>query len=126
MVAVGGVLRRRWWPGLRRRVRQRGRSAVFRAARLAGATTVAYLVAEAFGLVDPPPLLAALTAMLVVQATAASTLTHGLQRVLSVVAGVVLAVGFVSVVGLNWWSLFILVGGVDRCGPAAAAGSVPD
>jgi hypothetical protein len=109
MVAVGGVLRRRWWAGLRRRVRQRGRSAVFRAARLAGATTAAYLVAQAFGLVDPPPLLAALTAMLVVQATAASTLTHGLQRVLSVVAGVVLAVGFVSVVGLHWWSLFILV-----------------
>jgi uncharacterized membrane protein YgaE (UPF0421/DUF939 family) len=108
MVAVGGALRRRW-AGLRRRVRQRGRSAVFRAARLAGATTAAYLVAQAFGLVDPPPLLAALTAMLVVQATAASTLTHGLQRVLSVVAGVVLAVGFVSVVGLNWWSLFILV-----------------
>ena len=109
MVAVGGVLRRRWWAGLRRRVRQRGRSAVFRAARLAGATTAAYLVAEGFGLVDTPPLLAALTALLVVQATAASTLTHGLQRVLSVVAGVVLATGFVSVVGLNWWSLFILV-----------------
>jgi len=50
MVAVGGVLRRRWWAGLRRRVRQRGRSAVFRAARLAGATTAAYLFAEAFGL----------------------------------------------------------------------------
>ena len=95
--------------GVRRRVRQRGRSAVFRAAALAGATTAHYLVAQAFGLVDPPPLLAALTAMLVVQATAASTLTHGLQRVLGVVAGVVLAVGFVSVVGLNWWSLFILV-----------------
>ena len=108
MVAVGGALRRRR-AGMRRRVRQRGRSAVFRAARLAGATTAAYLVAQVFGLVDPPPLLAALTALLVVQATAASTLTHGLQRVLSVVAGVVLAVGFVSVVGLHWWSLFILV-----------------
>ena len=104
MVAVGGA------PAmgrLRRRVRQRGRSAVFHAA--APATPTVYLVAQAFGLVDPPPLLAALTAMLVVQATAASTLTHGLQRVLGVVAGVVLAVGFVSVVGLNWWSLFILV-----------------
>ena len=125
MVAVGGALRRRW-AGMRRRVRRRGRSAVFRAARLAGATTAAYLVAQAFGLVDPPPLLAALTAMLVVQATAASTLTHGLQRVLSVVAGVVLAVGFVSVVGLTLVEPVHPGGGVDRGGPAAAAGSVPD
>jgi hypothetical protein len=120
--AVGQALRRRWQTGLRR-VRQRGRSAVFRAARLAGGTVAAYLVAEAFGLVDPPPLVAALTALLVVQATAASTLTIGVERVLSVVAGVVLAIGFVSVVGLTWWSLgllvtaSIIVGQLLRLGP---------
>jgi hypothetical protein len=91
------------------RVRRRWRSAAFRAARLAGAAVAAYLVAQAFGLVDPPPLVAALTALLVVQATASSTLFSGVERVLSVVAGVALAMGFVSVVGLTWWSLGVLV-----------------
>ena len=92
-----------------RRVRQRGRSAAFRAARLTGAAVAAYLTAEGLGFVDPPPLVAALTALLVVQATASSTLWSGVERVLSVVAGVALAVGFVSVVGLSWWSLGLLV-----------------
>jgi aspartyl/asparaginyl-tRNA synthetase len=54
------------------RMRRRWRSAVFRAARLAGASVAAFLAAEGFGLVDPPPLVAALTALLVVQATASS------------------------------------------------------
>lgn len=91
------------------RVRRRWRSAVFRAARLAGASVAAFLAAEGFGIVDPPPLVAALTALLVVQATASSTLFSGAERVLSVVAGVALAMGFVAVVGLTWWSLGILV-----------------
>ena len=72
-----------------RRVRQRGRSAAYRAARMAGASVAAFLVAQGLGLVDPPPLVAALTALLVVQATAASTLVNSVQRVLSVVAGAV-------------------------------------
>ena len=65
------------------RMRRRWRSAVFRAARLAGASVAAFLVAEALGLVDPPPLVAALTALLVVQATATSTLFSGVERVLA-------------------------------------------
>jgi hypothetical protein len=56
------------------RVRQRGRSAAFRAARITGASVAAYLVAQALGLRSPPPLIAALTALLVVQATLSSTL----------------------------------------------------
>src|SRR5690242_3837386 len=91
------------------RGRRRWRSAVFRAARLAGASVAAFLAAEGLGLVDPPPLVAALTALLVVQATASSTLFSGVERVLSVVVGVALAMGFVSVVGLTWWSLGVLV-----------------
>ena len=93
----------------RQRIRRRGRSAVFRAARLTGASVAAFLVAEALGLDDPPPLVAALTALLVVQATASSTMSSGVQRVLSVVAGVALAIGFSALVGLTWWSLAILV-----------------
>lgn len=94
---------------VRERVRRRGRSALLRTARMTGATVAAFLVAEQVGLQEPPPLIAALTALLVVQATLASTLASGIQRVLSVVAGVALAVGFVSVVGLTWWSLGALV-----------------
>jgi hypothetical protein len=95
--------------GAVRRVQQRGRTAVFRAARLAGAAVAAYVTCEAFGLVNPPPLTGALTAILVVQATASSTLRSGVDRVLSVVSGVALATLFVTVVGLTWWSLGLLV-----------------
>jgi uncharacterized membrane protein YccC len=90
---------------------------------MTGAAVAAFLIAELVGLRTPPPLIAALTALLVVQATLASTLLSGIQRVLSVVAGVALAVLFVSVVGLTWWSLgalvavSIVVGQVLRLGP---------
>jgi uncharacterized membrane protein YgaE (UPF0421/DUF939 family) len=90
---------------------------------MTGATVAAFVVAELVGLREPPPLIAALTALLVVQATLAGTLVNGVQRVLSVVAGVALAVLFVSVVGLTWWSLgalvaaSIVVGQLLRLGP---------
>lgn len=119
----GPVAARRFAEELLSRCQERGRSAVARAGRITGATVAAYLVAESVGLRNPPPLIAALTAVLVVQATLASTLMNGVQRVLSVVAGVALAAGFVSVVGLTWWSLgilvaaSILVGQVLRLGP---------
>ena len=106
-----------------RRVRHRGRSALLRVVRMTGATVAAFLVAELLGLREPPPLIAALTALLVVQTTLAGTLVSGVQRVSSVVAGVALAVVFVSVVGLTWWSLAalvaasIVVGQVLRLGP---------
>jgi uncharacterized membrane protein YccC len=106
-----------------RRCRERGRTALLRALRITGATVAAFVVAELVGLQDPPPLVAALTALLVVQATLASTLVNGVQRVLSVVLGVAVAVGFVSVVGLSWWSLGVVVaaaivgGQILRLGP---------
>jgi hypothetical protein len=90
---------------------------------MTGATVAAFLVAQLAGLHTPPPLIAALTALLVVQATLSSTLLSGVQRVLSVVSGVALAVLFVEVVGLTWWSLAalvaasILVGQLLRLGP---------
>jgi uncharacterized membrane protein YccC len=104
-------------------LRTRGRTAAFRAARMTGATVAAFLVAQLVGLRDPPPLIAALTALLVVQATLSGTVLNGLQRVLSVVSGVALAVVFVAVVGLSWWSLAalvaaaIVVGQLLRLGP---------
>ncbi len=104
------------------RVRQRGRSAAFRAVRITGASVAAYLVAEALGFRQPPPLIAALTALLVVQATLSSTLTNSVQRVFSVVAGVGLAMLFVSLVGLTWWSLALLIAASIVVGQLLALG----
>jgi uncharacterized membrane protein YccC len=58
---------------------------------------------------DTQPLLAALTAMLVVQVTPVSLLASGLDRVVAVVTGVALAVLFASMVPLTWWSLGLLI-----------------
>ena len=107
------------------RIRRRWRSAAFRAARLTGAAVAAYLVAEALGLVNPPPLVAALAALLVVQATATSTLSSGVERVLAVLAGVAIATGFAFVVGLTWWSLGILVAAAIVVGQLLRLGRQP-
>ncbi len=75
-----------------------------RTARLTVAAVLSYVVARAV-FDTPQPLTGPLTALLVVQATLFSTLTTGVRRVLSVVAGVLVAVLLSSVVGLTWWSL---------------------
>jgi hypothetical protein len=104
------------------RVRQRGFNALLRALRLTGAAVAAYVVAGLL-LEDTVPVIAALTALLVVEVTLFDIVTSGVQRVVSVVAGVLLAVGFSSLVGISWWSLgilvavSILVGQLLRLGP---------
>ncbi len=101
-----------WWRGFVSRefarVRRDGRAAVLWSSRVTVAATASYVVAS---LIFPgtQPLLAPLTAMLVVQVTPLSLLASGLDRVVAVVAGVVLAVGFAAVVPLEWWSLGILI-----------------
>lgn len=55
------------------------------------------------------PVLAPLTAILVVQATRYQTVRSAVQRVASVVAGVVVALGFTSAVGFTWWSLGLVI-----------------
>lgn len=103
-------------------VRERGRNALLRALRLAGAAVAAYVVAGLL-LEDTVPVIAALTALLVVEVTLFDIVTSGVQRVVSVVCGVLLAVGFSSLVGISWWSLgvlvavAILVGQLLRLGP---------
>ncbi len=103
----------KWWRGFVSRevgrVRRNGRAAVLWSLRVTIAATASYVVAS---LLFPgtQPLLAPLTAMLVVQVTPVSLLASGLDRVIAVVAGVVLAVGFASVVPLEWWSLGLLIG----------------
>jgi hypothetical protein len=53
--------------------------------------------------------LAPLTAVLVVQATAYQTVRSAFQRVVSVVAGVLVALAFAAAVGLTWWSLGLII-----------------
>jgi hypothetical protein len=89
------------------RFRRGGRQAIAWAMRLTVAATAAYVVASA--LLDTVPLLAPLTALLVVQVTPVSLLASGLDRVLAVVSGVSLAVAFSSVLPLTWWSLGALI-----------------
>jgi hypothetical protein len=72
------------------------------------AAALAYLIAVHLQL-SPTPVLAPLTAVLVVQATLSETLLHAGQRVLSVLVGVLLALAISSFVGLTWWSLGGLV-----------------
>jgi hypothetical protein len=90
------------------RLRREGWPAVLWSLRITVAATASYVVAR-FALPGTQPLLAPLTAMLVVQVTPVSLLASGRDRVLAVVAGVVVAVAFASVVPLAWWSLAVLI-----------------
>jgi hypothetical protein len=76
--------------------------------RITVAAVASYVVATAF-FPGTQPLLAPLTAMLVVQVTPVSLLASGLDRVVAVVAGVSVAVAFATVVPLEWWSLGLLI-----------------
>ncbi|MDX3071397.1 aromatic acid exporter family protein [Streptomyces sp. NPDC088354] len=72
------------------------------------AAVLSYAVAV-WVLPNPAPLTAPLTALLVVQVTLYTTVTTGIRRVLSVVAGVLIAVGFSELIGLTWWSLGLII-----------------
>jgi hypothetical protein len=76
--------------------------------RSAAAATIAYVIALRLS-PEPAPLTAPLTALLVVQVTFYATLTNGIRRVNSVVAGVLVAILFSLLVGLTWWSLALLI-----------------
>jgi hypothetical protein len=89
-------------------LRQRGPKAVQRTLRLTGAAVAAFVVAQQL-LPGGDAVLAPLTALLVVQVSLFSTLTAGIQRIASVVSGVVVAVVFSEVAKLTWWSLAITV-----------------
>src|SRR3954463_10822419 len=105
--AAGSVLVARVRSDLRRLVR-RGRPPGLRTAKTVLAAVVAFAVAGALH-TSSSPVLAPLTALLVVQLTMYETLAHGRERIVSVVAGVLLAVLFASFVGLTWWSLGLVV-----------------
>ncbi|MEU2392663.1 aromatic acid exporter family protein [Streptomyces sp. NPDC007369] len=78
------------------------------ALRSTAAAVISYVIALRLSS-EPAPLTAPLTALLVVQVTLYSTLTTGIRRVNSVVAGVLIAIGFSALVGLTWWSLGLVI-----------------
>lgn len=89
-------------------IRRRNRPVVVQTLRSAGSATVAYLAALWLS-GNERPLLAPLTAILVVQVTLYATVTAGLRRVVSVIVGVLIAVLFAAFLGFSWWSLGILI-----------------
>jgi hypothetical protein len=90
------------------RLRNDGRPAVLWSMRITIAAVASYVVGTLF-FPGTQPLLAPLTAMLVVQVTPVSLLASGLDRVVAVVTGVFLAVAFAAVLPLEWWSLGLLI-----------------
>ena len=89
-------------------VRRRAQPGAAYIARLALTAVFAYLIALQFA-GNKGPVLAPLTALLVIQVSLSHTLRSAARRVISVVAGVLLAVGLSVVVGFTWWSLGILI-----------------
>jgi hypothetical protein len=78
-----------------------------RTAKTALAAVIAWVLAQR--LLGGSPLLAPLTALLVTQLTVVETVTGSLQRVGSVVVGVLLAVLLADLLGLQWWSIGLVV-----------------
>jgi Aromatic acid exporter family member 1 len=104
------------------RLFRRGRTPGLRTLKTTMAAVASFVVADWLHTSDQP-ILAPLTALLVVQLTMYETLAHGRERIVSVVAGVLVAVGFAHVVGLTWWSLgavvavSLIAGRLLRLGP---------
>jgi len=90
------------------RLQRGGRQAAARTLRLTGAAVASYAVAHALA-PGSRPVLAPLTALLVVQVTLVGIVRSGIERVVSVVLGVLVAVLFSTVVALTWWSLGALI-----------------
>lgn len=99
---------REWKASLVRFLKQRRDPVVVQTLRSAAAATIAYVIALRLS-PEAAPLTAPLTALLVVQVTLYATLTNGVRRVNSVVAGVLVAIAFSLLVGLTWWSLALLI-----------------
>ncbi|MBO0824881.1 MAG: hypothetical protein J2P27_13645 [Actinobacteria bacterium] len=77
-------------------------------ARLTGTAVFAYLVAQ-FLPVTSQPVLAPLTALLVVQVTMYQTVRSAVRRVASVIAGVLVAVALSAFAGFSLWTLAIVI-----------------
>jgi Aromatic acid exporter family member 1 len=80
-------------------------------ARLTATATFAYLIAVLVPAGTSRPVLAPLTALLVLQASLYQTIRSGIRKVASVAAGVLIAVGVSEVIGFSWWQLALVIAG---------------
>lgn len=72
--------------------------------------TALFAYALALGLTNTPrPVLAPLTALLVVQVSLYQTLTSALTKVAAVVSGVLLAILLADTIGFTWWTLTVII-----------------
>jgi Aromatic acid exporter family member 1 len=77
--------------------------------RLTATATFAYLLATLIPGTTERPVLAPLTALLVLQASLYQTIRSGLKKVLSVAVGVLVAVGLAEFIGFSWWQLMLVI-----------------
>jgi Fusaric acid resistance protein-like len=77
--------------------------------RLTATATFAYLLATLIPGTTDRPVLAPLTALLVLQASLYETIRSGLKKVLSVTVGVLVAVGLAEFIGFSWWQLMLVI-----------------
>lgn len=103
-------------------VRHRAQPAAVTIVRLTLTALFAYVVAlEITG--TPRPVLAPLTALLVVQVSLYQTLTSALTKVTSVIIGVLLAILLADTLGFTWWTLTVLIAMALTIGYALRLGS---
>jgi hypothetical protein len=95
-------------PGTLTLARHRAQPGAVYIARLTLTAVFAYMIARQVA-GSSGPVLAPLTALLVIQVSLSHTLRSAARRVISVVSGVLVAVGLSVVVGFTWWSLGILI-----------------
>jgi len=79
--------------------------------RLTATATFAYLLALLIPASTSRPVLAPLTALLVLQASLYQTIRHGIRKVISVTAGVLVAVGVSEFIAFSWWQLAMVIAG---------------
>ncbi len=88
---------------------------------LTATATFAYLLALAIPAGTSRPVLAPLTALLVLQASLYQTIRSAIRKVLSVTAGVLVAIGVAEFIGFSWWQLALVIAAALVIGPGAAA-----
>jgi hypothetical protein len=79
--------------------------------RLTATATLAYLLALVIPVGTSRPVLAPLTALLVLQASLYQTIRSAIRKVLSVTAGVLVAVGVAEFIDFSWWQLALVIAG---------------
>src|SRR6201996_8925338 len=98
------------------------RPAVAFIARLTATATFAYLLALLIPAGTSRPVLAPLTALLILQASLYQTIRSGIRKVASVTVGVLVAVGVAEFIGFSWWQLALVIAGALLIGRALRLG----